>query len=108
MFGTDLGDEYRSIASTFGLGIGDLAELVANGVRSAFLPDTAKTPLLAEIATIAEAAPPPDRRRVVQGRRQVQSSPSPLVMRVPGITRSQEGRSSRTPNAGDAGESQSG
>jgi aminodeoxyfutalosine deaminase len=56
MFGTDLGNEYRSIASTFGLGIGDLAELVANGVRSAFLPDTAKTPLLAEIATITKAA----------------------------------------------------
>jgi aminodeoxyfutalosine deaminase len=56
MFGTDLGNEYRSIASTFGLGIGDLAELVANGVRSAFLPDTDKTPLLAEIDAVTEIA----------------------------------------------------
>jgi aminodeoxyfutalosine deaminase len=49
MFGTDLGHEYRSIASTFGLGLDDLAGLVANGVRSSFLPDPAKTALLAEI-----------------------------------------------------------
>jgi aminodeoxyfutalosine deaminase len=49
MFGTDLGNEYRSIANAFGLGIDDLAELVANGVRASFLPDAAKAALLAEI-----------------------------------------------------------
>jgi aminodeoxyfutalosine deaminase len=49
MFGTDLGQEYRSIAAAFGLGIDDLAELVATGVRASFLPDTAKLALLAEI-----------------------------------------------------------
>jgi aminodeoxyfutalosine deaminase len=64
MFGTDLGLEYRSIASTFGLGIDDLATLVANGVRASFLPDGAKATLLAEIAeiaTTAEAAEDPPR-----------------------------------------------
>ena len=49
MFATDLGHEYRSIASAFGLGIDDLAELVANGVRASFLPDPAKATLVAEI-----------------------------------------------------------
>lgn len=56
MFGTDLGLEYRSIADTFGLGVNDLAELVANGVRASFLPDAAKATLLAEITATAEAA----------------------------------------------------
>jgi aminodeoxyfutalosine deaminase len=56
MFGTDLGHEYRSIAAAFDLGIGDLAELVANGVRAAFLPDDRKTALLAEVGKVAEGA----------------------------------------------------
>jgi aminodeoxyfutalosine deaminase len=49
MFGTDLGHEYRSIAEAFDLGVDDLAELVANGVRASFLPEPAKTTLLAKI-----------------------------------------------------------
>jgi len=56
MFGTDLGNEYRSIASAFGLGVGDLAELVANGVRAAFLPAAAKSALLAEIGEVAKTS----------------------------------------------------
>jgi aminodeoxyfutalosine deaminase len=49
MFATDLGHEYRSIAAAFDLGVDDLAELVANGVRVSFLANAAKATLLAEI-----------------------------------------------------------
>jgi aminodeoxyfutalosine deaminase len=60
MFGTDLGHEYRSIASTFGLGIDDLADLVANGVRSSFLADPAKAALLADIESTRRRHTPAD------------------------------------------------
>jgi aminodeoxyfutalosine deaminase len=52
MFATDLGHEYRSIAATFGLGIDALADLVANGVRSSFLPEPAKRSLLADVDAV--------------------------------------------------------
>jgi aminodeoxyfutalosine deaminase len=56
MFDTSLAHEYRSIAATFGLGVDDLAQLVANGVSASFLPAAAKRALLAEIEDVRLAA----------------------------------------------------
>ncbi len=54
MFGTTLLDEYRTVATTFGFGAGELAQLARNGVRCSFLPDDRKRALVAEIdATLA-------------------------------------------------------
>jgi aminodeoxyfutalosine deaminase len=49
MFDTALDHEYRSIAAAFGLGVDDLARLVANAVSASFLPPDAKKPLLDEV-----------------------------------------------------------
>jgi aminodeoxyfutalosine deaminase len=54
MFATDLGLEYRSIASAFGLGVDVLASLVANGVRASFLAPATKSTLLAEIDQVRQ------------------------------------------------------
>jgi aminodeoxyfutalosine deaminase len=60
MFATDLGNEYRSIAATFDLGVDALATLVANGVHASFLPTPTKRALLADIHhTAATAATKP-------------------------------------------------
>ena len=49
MFGTTLTDEYRSVATAFGLGVDDLAALVANGIRASFLPPGRREALLAAV-----------------------------------------------------------
>lgn len=59
MFATDLGHEYRSIAAQFDLGVDDLAQLVANGVRSSFLPDATKSALLTQVDHHRQAARTP-------------------------------------------------
>lgn len=58
MFGTDLSHEYRTIAGAFDLGVDDLAQLVANGVRVAFLPEARKAELLAEVERCRAAHAP--------------------------------------------------
>jgi adenosine deaminase len=51
MFGTTLTEEYRRVASTFGLGVDDVAALVANGLRASFLPPDRRDALLADVET---------------------------------------------------------
>ncbi len=49
MFRTTLNEEYLSVARTFGITVGELAELARAGVRAAFLPPDDAGRLLAEI-----------------------------------------------------------
>lgn len=56
MFGTDLTEEYRRVAATFGFDVDTVARLVADGVRASFLPPPAKARLLAEVDAAAAAA----------------------------------------------------
>lgn len=58
MFGTNLSEEYRRVAGTFGLGVGELAALVVNGIDASFLPEDRKRRLVAEV----EEAAHPGRR----------------------------------------------
>jgi aminodeoxyfutalosine deaminase len=55
MFDTDLAHEHRSIAAAFGLGVDDLAQLVAHGVTASFLPAATKRELLDEIERCRQA-----------------------------------------------------
>jgi aminodeoxyfutalosine deaminase len=52
MFGTTLTDEYRAVASTFGHGPAELADLARNAVRASFLDEPAKQQLLTEISEV--------------------------------------------------------
>jgi len=52
MFGTNLNEEYRRLARTFGMSRTELAELARNGVRAAFCGDATKQALLAEIDAV--------------------------------------------------------
>ena len=49
MFGTDLDEEYRRLAATFGWGVADLAELVRAGVSASTMDAAAKRRLVAEV-----------------------------------------------------------
>ena len=57
MFGTTLLDEYRTVATTFGFGVSELAELARNGVRCSFLAEDRKAALVAEIDAVVAAHP---------------------------------------------------
>ena len=54
MFSTTLTDEYRRVAGAFGLGVGELAGLVANAVEASFLPVGRKRELLDEVAAVRD------------------------------------------------------
>jgi aminodeoxyfutalosine deaminase len=58
MFGTTLTDEYRRLSAAFGLGVDDLAGLVANGVRASFLPPARRAALLAEVEAVRTGSTP--------------------------------------------------
>lgn len=53
MFGTTLTDEYLTLATVFGLGVAELAELARDAVRASFLAEPGKAALLAEIDELA-------------------------------------------------------
>jgi aminodeoxyfutalosine deaminase len=55
MFGTDLSEEYRRVARTFGLGVADVAALATAAVDAAFLPAADRRRLAAEIEALAGA-----------------------------------------------------
>lgn len=53
MCGTDLDEEYRRLAATFGGGVDDLAALVRAGVAASLQDDAAKRRLLADVDAAA-------------------------------------------------------
>ena len=56
MFGTDLDEEYRRLAATFGWGVDDLAALVQAGIAASLLDRPTKARLAEEVAAAATAA----------------------------------------------------
>lgn len=50
MFGTNLTEEYRRVATTFSLGADDVAELIGNAIRASFMPDSLRTTMLEGVA----------------------------------------------------------
>ncbi len=56
MFGTDLDEEYRRLAATFGWDVADLAALVRAGIDASLLDDPAKRRLVGEVDVAAAAA----------------------------------------------------
>jgi aminodeoxyfutalosine deaminase len=55
MFGTDLTEEYRRLAATFGWSVEDLATLVTAGIEASLLDPTAKRRLLAEASAVTSS-----------------------------------------------------
>ena len=56
MFGTDLTDEYRRVATAFALDVDAVAALVANAVTASFMADDRKRAVLAEIERCRRSA----------------------------------------------------
>ena len=56
MFGTDLDEEYRRLAATFGWGVADLADLVRAGIGAARLDAATKRRLCEEVDSAAAGA----------------------------------------------------
>lgn len=61
MFGTNLSEEYRRLAATFGFGTDELAKLVINGIDASFMPPDDKRTLRAEVQRLADALTHEDR-----------------------------------------------